>query len=72
HKLPQIIEVLIQNTTKKSKSELCGRSHCGRMVVFPVSNLDANQINDWIGKTVSVKIESVSSATLRGSLVGGT
>ncbi len=71
-KVGKIFDVLIENTSKKSKSELCGRSHCGRMVVFPVSNLDANQINDWIGKTVSVKIESVSSATLRGSLVGGT
>lgn len=68
-KIGQVFEVLIENTSKKSKLELCGRSHCGRMVVFPIPAGESLDLQDWLGKTVHIKIGSATSATLRGEIV---
>ncbi len=67
-KLGETFSVLIENFSKKSKQELCGRTPCGRMVVFPLA--EGMEIPEtWIGKTVSIQVESASSATLKGKVV---
>jgi tRNA-2-methylthio-N6-dimethylallyladenosine synthase len=68
-KIGQTLSVLIENTSKKSKLELCGRSDCGRMVVFPIPEGNSTELKNWLGKLVDVQVESVTSATLRGKLV---
>ena len=68
-KIGKIYKILVENNSKKSNQELCGRTECGRMTVFPLSK--NKSLEDYRGKIVSVLIEKSSSATLRGKLVDG-
>ncbi len=68
-RIGKVFNVMVENTSKKSKVELCGRSHCGKMVVFPIPEGMGQNLTDWLGKSVNVQIDSVTSATLRGHLV---
>ncbi len=52
-------EVLVEGFSKRSKSDLCGRTQQNKMVVFPSSG-------QGVGDRVMVHIEQVSSATLIG------
>jgi tRNA-2-methylthio-N6-dimethylallyladenosine synthase len=65
-KIGQIFNVLVENTSKKSKKELSGRTPCGRMTVFPIPA--DKTLEDYKGKTIRVQIKSGTSATLKGEL----
>ncbi len=55
-------EVLIENYSKRSREQLCGRTSQNKMVVF-------DKGNHHIGETVKVRITGSTSATLLGELV---
>jgi tRNA-2-methylthio-N6-dimethylallyladenosine synthase len=57
--LGSIVEVLIEDTSKRSENDLCGRTSQNKMVVFPKGN-------HKIGDLVKVKIIDCSQATLKG------
>jgi tRNA-2-methylthio-N6-dimethylallyladenosine synthase len=59
----QTVEVLVEKTSKKSTEEFSGRNSQSITVVFPKENYK-------IGDFVNVKIDSCTSATLRGIAVG--
>ena len=59
----KITEVLIEKTSKKSAHEWAGRNPQNTMVVFPKEDYK-------IGEFVMVKVESCTSATLKGNAVG--
>ncbi|MDV6236767.1 tRNA (N6-isopentenyl adenosine(37)-C2)-methylthiotransferase MiaB [Leptospira ellisii] len=59
--------ILIENISRKSSKELCGRTPCGRMTVFPLP--DGKEVSDLIGSTVEVRIQSATSATLKGRIL---
>ena len=59
----KITEVLIEKTSKKSNYKWAGRNPQNTMVVFPKENFK-------IGEFVMVKVESCTSATLKGRAVG--
>lgn len=54
-------EVLVEGVSKRSESELCGRSSQNKMVVFPA---EGHKKGDY----VNVTIESCTSATLIGKI----
>ena len=57
-----VVEVLVEGFSKRSKDELYGRSSQNKVVIFP-------RVNRRIGEFIHVKIESASSATLKGVVV---
>ncbi|PKA03844.1 tRNA (N6-isopentenyl adenosine(37)-C2)-methylthiotransferase MiaB [Leptospira ellisii] len=59
--------ILIENISRKSSKELCSRTPCGRMTVFPLP--DGKEVSDLIGSTVEVRIQSATSATLKGRIL---
>lgn len=61
--LGNIEEVLIEGVSKKSDAEWMGRNSQNTVVVFPKENYK-------VGDFVMVKIESCTSATLRGKAIG--
>ncbi|MCB1158059.1 MAG: tRNA (N6-isopentenyl adenosine(37)-C2)-methylthiotransferase MiaB [Leptospiraceae bacterium] len=60
-------EILVEGTSRKSEKELCGRTDCGRMAVFPIP--EEKSLNDYLGSLVKVRVKSSSSATLRAELI---
>ena len=57
----KVFDVLIENFSKRSKEQLCGRTEQGKMVVF-------DKGCHHIGETVKVRIDGSSSATLFGKI----
>ena len=55
-------DVLVEGFSKRSRSQLCGRTEQNKMVVF-------DKGNHHIGETVRVRITGSTSATLLGELV---
>jgi len=55
----KIVEVLVEGVSKRSKEELYGRTSQNKVVVFPKENFTP-------GDFVKLRIESASSATLKG------
>ena len=60
----KVMEVLVEGTSKKKKSEYFGRSAQNKMVVFPKGNLQ-------FGDLVRVKINDATQTTLIGEVVEG-
>jgi len=60
--LGNIVEVLVEGTSKKSKYQLSGRTSQNKVVVFPRENFS-------IGQYVNVLIEDCTSGTLIGTVV---
>ncbi|MBQ7422975.1 MAG: tRNA (N6-isopentenyl adenosine(37)-C2)-methylthiotransferase MiaB [Prevotella sp.] len=56
-------DVLVENFSKRSREQLCGRTEQGKMVVF-------DKGNHHIGETVRVRITGSTSATLFGESIG--
>jgi tRNA-2-methylthio-N6-dimethylallyladenosine synthase len=57
--LGSTVEVLVEDTSKRSENDLCGRTPQNKMVVFPKEN-------HKIGDRVKIKITDCSQATLKG------
>ncbi|MGN0226424.1 MAG: tRNA (N6-isopentenyl adenosine(37)-C2)-methylthiotransferase MiaB [Prevotella sp.] len=57
----KVFDVLIENFSKRSREQLCGRTEQGKMVVF-------DKGCHHIGETVKVRIDGSSSATLFGKV----
>lgn len=66
-RIGRIYSVLIENTSRKSENQLCGRTPCGRMTVFPLS--EGKTASEMVGTSVNVQIESATSATLKGRIL---
>lgn len=59
----KVFKVLIEKTSKRSTEDLCGRTDQNKMVIFPRENYKK-------GEYVDVLIESCSSASLKGKVLG--
>jgi tRNA-2-methylthio-N6-dimethylallyladenosine synthase len=57
-----VVEILIEDVSKRSENDLCGRTPQNKMAVFPKGN-------HKIGDLVKVKITGCSQATLKGITV---
>ena len=60
----KIFEVLVEDVSKRNKAEMMGRTSQNKVVIFPA---DTSVIK--AGSYVNVKINSFSSATLKGEIV---
>ncbi len=58
----KVFDVLVENFSKRSRQQLCGRTEQNKMVVF-------DKGSHHIGETVRVRITGSTSATLLGQLV---
>lgn len=58
----KVFEVLIENFSKRSRQQLCGRTEQNKMVVF-------DKGNHHIGERVCVRITGSTSATLLGEVI---
>jgi tRNA-2-methylthio-N6-dimethylallyladenosine synthase len=56
-------DVLIEGYSKRSREDFFGRSSQNKAIVFPKEGLK-------IGQKVKVRVEEVTSATLKGRVVG--
>ena len=59
----RVFDVLVEGFSKRSRSQLCGRTEQNKMVVFP-------KADHHIGQVVRVRIASSTSATLLGEIDG--
>jgi len=59
----RVFDVLVEGFSKRSRSQLCGRTEQNKMVVFP-------KADHHIGQVVRVRITSSTSATLLGEIDG--
>lgn len=66
-RIGRVYSILIENISRKSEKQLCGRTPCGRMTVFPLPQ--ETNVSGMIGSTFSVQIESATSATLKGRIL---
>lgn len=66
-KVGKTFPILIEGVSKKSSKEICGRTPCGRMTVFPKP--ENKEVEELIGTILPVKIEFATSATLKGRVV---
>lgn len=66
-RIGKIFPILVEGASKKSSKEACGRTPCGRMTVFKLP--ENVNVESLIGKTVSVKINFATSATLKGEVI---
>ncbi|MDR1170461.1 MAG: tRNA (N6-isopentenyl adenosine(37)-C2)-methylthiotransferase MiaB [Prevotellaceae bacterium] len=60
--LDSIVEVLVEDISKRSENDLCGRTSQNKMVIFPKENCN-------IGDLVKIKITDCTQATLKGILI---
>ena len=58
----KVFEVLVENFSKRSRQQLCGRTQQNKMVVF-------DKRNHHIGEFLNVRITGSTSATLLGEVV---
>ena len=58
----KMFEVLVENFSKRSRQQLCGRTQQNKMVVF-------DKRNHHIGEFLNVRITGSTSATLLGEVV---
>ena len=59
--------VLVEGQSRRSREELMGRTFSGRVVVFaPPPSTGIENPKELIGKSLRLRIESATSATLRG------
>lgn len=65
--LGTVQEVLIEGTSKRNAAMLTGRSRQSKTVHFPLPENTSPQ--DWIGKTVSVRIDETQTWYMTGTLV---
>src|SRR3989339_1692680 len=60
--LGKVVEVLVEGVSKRSKSELSGRTSQNKVCIFPAGE---HKVGDY----VRVRVTSCSSATLKGEVV---
>ena len=58
----QVVEILVEGESTKSRNDFCGRTDTNKMVVFPKGSAS-------IGQYLNVRIDRVNSATLFGIIL---